>query len=253
MRSSDDIGGREQNGAMAEKTATEHERIAAAWRDLQTTKLYDIIAAAPLLLFYGASVLRMTPALIGDLQRIDVNAIDALFAVSLLRDIAAVSFVLLVLTFLLIRRTPQAKSKGWLPRFAAIAGTYLGVAVVWLPPQPIGLMLSLLSIALIVGGLGFAIYALVHLGRSFSLMAEARKLVTDGPYARIRHPLYLGEAISIVGLMLQYLSPVAVAIVGVQLSFQLLRMKNEELILTRIYPEYDAYKSRTARLLPGVY
>jgi len=84
-------------------------------------------------------------------------------------------------------------------------------------------------------------------------MAEARKLVTDGPYARIRHPLYLGEAISIVGLMLQYLSPVAVAIVGVQLSFQLLRMKNEELILTRIYPEYDAYKSRTARLLPGVY
>jgi len=238
---------------VAVNSTVERERIVTAWRRLQATKLYDIIAATPLFLFYGASALHIAPALIADLQRINIHSIDAMFAVSLLRQIASIAFVLLALTFLLIRRKPQARSKGWLPRFAAVAGTYLGIAVVWLPPQPIGFALSLLSIMLIVGGLGFAIYALVHLGRSFSLMAEARRLVTDGPYAWIRHPLYLGEAVSMVGLMLQYISPLAIAIVGVQLSFQLLRMRNEELILSDMYPEYSAYRLRTARLVPGLY
>jgi len=231
----------------------DRERIAVVWRDLQATKLYDVLAATPLVIFYSASVMRIAPSLINDLQRINVDSIDAMFAVSLLREIASVAFVLLALTFLLIRRRPQAKSKGWLPRFTAVAGTYLGIAVVWLPPQTIGVALSLASIALIIGGLVISIYALLHLGRSFSLMAEARNLVTDGPYASIRHPLYLGEALSMVGLMLQYISPLAVAVVGVQLCFQLLRMKNEELILTSMYPEYEAYRLRTARLVPGLY
>jgi len=231
----------------------DRERIAVVWRDLQATKLYDVLAATPLVIFYSASVMRIAPSLINDLQRINVDSIDAMFAVSLLREIASVAFVLLALTFLLIRRRPQAKSKGWLPRFTAVAGTYLRIAVVWLPPQTIGVALSLASIALIIGGLVISIYALLHLGRSFSLMAEARNLVTDGPYASIRHPLYLGEALSMVGLMLQYISPLAVAVVGVQLCFQLLRMKNEELILTSMYPEYEAYRLRTARLVPGLY
>jgi len=54
-----------------------------------------------------------------------------------------------------------------LPRFAAIAGTYLGIAVVWLPPSR-----SLWFVARIADadarGIGFAIYALAHLGRSFA-------------------------------------------------------------------------------------
>jgi len=154
---------------------------------------------------------------------------------------------------LLIRRQPIAKSKGLLPRFAAVAGTYLGIAVVWLPPQPIGFGLSLLSLMLMLGGLGFAIYALAHLGRSFSLMAEARRLVTDGPYASIRHPLYVGEAASLLGLMLQYISPLALALVAVQICIQLIRIKNEENVLASLFPEYEAYRARTARLVPGLY
>ena len=89
--------------------------------------------------------------------------------------------------------------------------------------------------------------------RSFSLMAEARRLVTDGPYAYIRHPLYLGEAAAMLGLMLQFVSPLALGIAAVQLAFQLERMKNEEQILSEMFPEYSAYMQRTARLVPGLY
>ena len=84
-------------------------------------------------------------------------------------------------------------------------------------------------------------------------MAEARRLVTDGPYASIRHPLYLGEAISTVGLTLQYSSPLAFSIMALQFAFQFQRMKNEEEVLARQFAEYEGYRFRTARILPGIF
>jgi len=229
------------------------DRIVSAWRDFQRTKFYDIVIALPLIALYGSSAFHLVPSLMDRLSKADPHSIDFVFAVSVLAQTGAIILILLALTFLLIRKPPKAKAKGLLPRFAAVAGTYLGVVVVWLPQRPMGVSLSLASLFLMTAGVGFAIYALAHLGRSFSLMAEARHLVTDGPYASIRHPLYLGEAMSMIGLMLQYLSPLALLIVALQLSFQLMRMKNEEAVLADLFPEYEAYKVRTARLVPGVY
>ena len=231
----------------------ERDRIVCTWRDLQRTKFYDVVIALPLIALYGSSAFHLVPSLMDRLAQADPNSIDFVFAISVLAQTGAIILILLALTFLLIRKPPIAKAKGILPRFAAVAGTYLGVAVVWLPQHPIGATLSLASLILMTGGVGFAIYALAHLGRSFSLMAEARNLVTDGPYASIRHPLYLGEAMSMIGLALQYLSPLAALIVALQLSFQLMRMKNEEAVLADLFPEYEAYKLRTARLVPGLY
>jgi protein-S-isoprenylcysteine O-methyltransferase Ste14 len=53
----------------------------------------------------------------------------------------------------------------------------------------------------------FALYVVIELGRSFSVMPEARRLVTNGPYSVIRHPVYLGEAVALAGVTSQYLSP----------------------------------------------
>jgi protein-S-isoprenylcysteine O-methyltransferase Ste14 len=193
------------------------------------------------------------PSLFEKFENAYVHSIDIAFVLSVLAQTAGIALIVLALVFLLVRRPAKGRAKGALPRIAAIAGTYLGVAVVWLPPRPMGLMLSFLSLTLILCGVAFAIFALFHLGRSFSLMAEARRLVTDGPYSRIRHPLYLGEAISMIGLTLQYLSPLALGILLLQFAFQLWRMKNEEAVLTSLFPEYESYRTRTARLVPGLY
>jgi protein-S-isoprenylcysteine O-methyltransferase Ste14 len=225
----------------------------ASWRVFQSTKTYDVLCAAPLILWYSSSAGRLTPALFTKLETADLHTIDIAFVLSVLARTAGIAFIMLALLFLLLRRPVKGKAKGALPRIAAMAGAYLGLAVVWLPPQPMGLMLSFLSLTLIVCGVVFAIFALLHLGRSFSLMAEARRLVTDGPYSSIRHPLYLGEAISLLGLTLQYLSPLALGILVLQFVFQLWRMKNEETVLTSLFPEYESYRTRTARLLPGLY
>jgi protein-S-isoprenylcysteine O-methyltransferase Ste14 len=197
--------------------------------------------------------LRLATELWTTFQDTDLSAIDAPTGILLLRQAVAMALGILLITFLIIRDPARARAKGLLPRLAAFGGAYVGVAVVLLPHQPIGLTLSLVSLLLMLAGAAFSVYSISHLGRSFSVMPEARQLVTDGPYARIRHPLYLGEAVSFLGLTLQYLSLFAITIFAVQIGFQLVRMKHEESVLSGLFPEYLAYKLRTARLVPGIY
>jgi protein-S-isoprenylcysteine O-methyltransferase Ste14 len=226
---------------------------AERWRGFEKTKAYDFLAATPVIVWYSFSIANMVPGLLHELSQNPPGRFDRHLAVSVLARAAAIVFIGLALILLAVRRPPKAKAKGLLPRISAFAGAYLMVAVVWLPPQPTNVMLSFTSLVLIFGGVCFSIFALCHLGRSFSLMPEARQLVTDGPYAVVRHPLYLGEAISTLGLMLQYLSPLGVAIVALQLSFQFQRIKHEEKVLSSLFPEYESYRIQTARLVPGIY
>jgi protein-S-isoprenylcysteine O-methyltransferase Ste14 len=97
------------------------------------------------------------------------------------------------------------------------------------------------------------VIALSQLGRSFSIMAESRQLVTAGPYRLVRQPLYLTEAIASVGVFMQFASVWTALLLAVQIAFQLRRIRNEELVLTTGFPEYAAYSQTTARLIPGIY
>ena len=93
-------------------------------------------------------------------------------------------------------------------------------------------------------------YALLSLGRAFSVTAQARCLVVTGPYAIVRHPLYLCEEISVLSIALAHLSLVAVLIVVVQWIFQLRRMTNEEKVIDAAFPEYAAYAAKTPKIVP---
>ena len=99
----------------------------------------------------------------------------------------------------------------------------------------------------------FALYSALKLGRSISMMSEARRLVSRGPYALVRHPLYLGEGIVLAGLTVQFFSLSAVLIFMLQCACQIIRMNNEEQVLLRTFPQYRNYMARTARLIPYVY
>ena len=235
------------------RTNREFQETAARWRAFEKTKTYDFLAALPVIVWYAITIASEFNGLAGDVARARIVPPDLHSVISMLARAAGILFIGLALILLGARRTPKAKAKGLVPRIMAAAGAYFMIAVIWLPRHDFGVALSLLSLAMILAGMSFSVFSLAHLGRSFSLMPEARQLVRSGPYAFVRHPLYLGEAISTLGLLLQYLSPAGVAIVALQLAFQVQRMKNEEQVLGSLFPEYSEYRSRTARLVPGIY
>jgi protein-S-isoprenylcysteine O-methyltransferase Ste14 len=238
---------------MTISTVTEHLKA------LRRTKLYDLFAAAPLIAWYGFSAALMLPSLTQQIAlvmlflRTDPSVLPATLVLSTVSKVGTLAFLLVLVVMFTVRRIPQRAAAGFYPRFAAVAGTFLSVGFVLLPPQELSLALYLTSLLLIIAGTGFAIYAALVLGRSISILPEARRLVTAGPYALVRHPLYVGEIIALAGVALQFLWPWALLLLGLVCIFQFQRMKYEERVLFQVFPEYGDYTARTARLVPGVY
>jgi len=171
------------------------------------TKLYDAIAALPLILWFVYGVLQLRPVLAGDAHLIATGAAQPFHWVQFVSLGLAALFDLLLIYLLVVRDRPVAKSRGVLPRVFGFVGTFMGVGILQLPVAKLGMAGQTLAALLIgVGSLG-SLLVLWRLGKSFSIMPEARKLVTSGPYSFARHPLYTVEMITICGTALQFQAP----------------------------------------------
>jgi len=115
-----------------------------------------------------------------------------------------------------------------------------------------GFYLNVIGFALGFTGAAFSIWAVSHLRRSFGLRAAVRTLVTHGPYARIRHPLYLGEIIHVGGIAILSAKPVGLWLFAASVALQVVRAKIEERKFLRTLPEYAAYRARTGFLWPAL-
>lgn len=159
-------------------------------------------------------------------------------------------FSLIAVGLTLARRPAKAVAIGLEPRITALLGTYLILLIPLMPSGHIGEFWSLVAVFIMIVGLCSSAYSLSWLGRSYSIMASARKLVTEGPYGIVRHPLYFCEIVLMAGVTLINLSigSVLVALAVVLLLWR--RMINEERVLTRAFPEYAAYARRVPRIVP---
>ena len=238
---------------------TENSWLSERLKKIRRTKLYDLCAAAPLIAWYGYWAAHMLPSLTQEIAliklfvRTDVSVLPATLVLRTLAHLSTLVFLTLLAVMFVVRQVPQRTAPGFYPRFAAVAGTYLGTGIVLLPPQELSSALYLVSLLLVISGTVVAISAVLALGRSISILPEARRLVTWGPYALVRHPLYLGEIVAIFGIALQYLLPWSLLLAALVCAFQFLRIKNEERILVKVFPEYKNYMVGTARLVPGLY
>lgn len=180
--------------------------------------------------------------------------LDSLATTQLFAIACQTIFYLLVLWFTLIRRPARRRAAGWRPRLVATVGAYAIFGFGLLPSArglPLAWHVAAAILLLLSAALGTIV--LTRLGRCFSLMSEARGLVTDGPYRFVRHPLYLVEELAAVAGFMEAVSPLAAVLLIAQIAFQLRRILNEEKVLEENFPEYARYRAKTARLIPGVW
>jgi protein-S-isoprenylcysteine O-methyltransferase Ste14 len=114
---------------------------------------------------------------------------------------------------------------------------------------------GVLGDALCALGVGVAIWARVYLGRNWGMpmsRKENPELVTGGPYACVRHPIYTGILLAMLG------SAIAVSVVWLLPlilfgAYFIYSARQEERLMIEQFPEaYAAYMKRTKRLLPFV-
>jgi protein-S-isoprenylcysteine O-methyltransferase Ste14 len=197
------------------------------------------------------------------LARVAANLIGAGFAVYLLLPnlryfastgrLIGLLFViqqLWVALLFLTRRPPRSVTRrpidwiaayaGWFTSFLVHPGTYhpaWGLAV--------GFWVQL-------AGLLLWAWALSKLGRSFGIVAADRGLVTRGPYAAVRHPLYTAYMIGGIGYLMQTPSVWNAVVDLIAVSWQIVRIQAEERHLDG--PDYTAYSERVRwRLFPALW
>lgn len=220
---------------------------------LHQSRAYDLVMRLPLL---SLSVFAATVQMVGlarYVQEADAALSHAIWSVNIAMRVSTITFLLLLAAVVILRAQPTGRARGIEPRIAAFIGAFLVYAIPLCPPRELSVAGELASTVLILSGSAGAVLTLLRLGRSFSIMAEARALVTSGPYRFVRHPLYLVEELAVIGMFVQFFSVEAALLLTVQIAFQLRRMHNEEAILAETFREYTAYQLKTARLIPGLY
>src|SRR5207302_9986312 len=132
----------------------------------------------------------------------------------------------------------------------AFSGTFAAISASFLPGGSRREGLVLIGDVLVTAGLAYSVWGLAYLRRSFSIVPEARRLVTGGPYSLSRHPVYLGEIATALGINIAtggWLSALAIAYFIV---CELLRIVWEERILAQAFPsEFPLYARIDPRFL----
>lgn len=227
-------------------------RVGMDWARWQQSHLYDVLMRLPIAMWGFFALLVVSVDLAGYLKN-TAGIAPSIFAINISMRLTTCGFLALITASTMVRMRPASKARGLGPRLAALLGSFLFYAVALLPRRELSPLLGAVSTLLtLVGTLG-AIVILTQLGRSFSVMAEARQLVTSGVYRFVRHPLYLAEELALIGVAMQFMSYWTALIVLAQVAFQLCRIKNEEEVLAQTFPEYETYRRRTPRLIPGIY
>jgi protein-S-isoprenylcysteine O-methyltransferase Ste14 len=213
----------------------------AYWRDLVFSRLLPA-------LFFSIFLARQLLFLWDGLHSVH-NPSDYLFVLQQALALAYFTMLVVLYSTRLPRRGTDHRAA---VIFIAFSGTFSAIAAPFLPGGGHRQSLVLAADLLATFGLAYSVWGLAYLRRSFSIIPEARRLVTGGPYSLSRHPVYLGEIVAAVGINLATAGWPGMLAVVYFIVCELLRIRWEEGVLARAFPnDYPAYARRVARYLPN--
>ena len=178
---------------------------------------------------------------------------DASLAAPLLSAGLTSAFYALIVWAYFRRGPAIATSRVTLALVAAPVATFLPFTMPFVATGAASSTTLVLGNSLLLLGLLWSVWSVRCLDRSLSMVPQARVLVDHGPYSVVRHPLYLGELVAMLGLALTLGGPVPLVLWLALIGLQCYRATQEESLLTTFLPGYLAYRDRTARVLPGLY
>lgn len=115
--------------------------------------------------------------------------------------------------------------------------------------------LQAVGLVVFLSGLALAIWARRYLGRNWGMPMTEKvdpELVTSGPYSRVRHPIYSGIILAMIGtaIAVSWYWVLAVILLGAYFVYSAV---NEERYMAGLFPgTYPAYKRSTKMLVPFV-
>jgi len=156
-----------------------------------------------------------------------------------------------IITILFLTRRPtQSVSQRWQDWLVGIVGSFAPLLIrPYGPPTAIADAGHWMQIA----GLAISTISLLSLGRSYGIIAANRGIKTSGAYRIVRHPMYVGHMICLVGYAMMFQTPRNAAIVGTTIFALVMRIRAEERILMIYYDYCQNAKRVKWRLVPGVY
>jgi protein-S-isoprenylcysteine O-methyltransferase Ste14 len=190
-----------------------------------------------------------------------------------LHSIVGLLWIAFVLCWLILgqfnkRASRSARWTGWGARLVIIAGVLVvmsfqrhagagwAAAVRRAAPLHPGILAQWAGVGLCLVGFGFAFWARVHLGRNWGMpmsLRQGHELVTSGPYAYVRHPIYSGIMLAMIGSALA-VGLLWLALFVLYFAYFLFSARTEEKMMLAQFPgAYPAYRRRTKMLIPFVF
>ena len=116
-------------------------------------------------------------------------------------------------------------------------------------------LLGISGLLLCAAGVGLMVTARIHLGRNWGMPVSRKQdpeLITSGPYAHVRHPIYGGIMLAMLGTTIGASVFWAVPLVLFSVYFVYAARREEINMITQFPEQYPAYMRRTRMLLPLV-
>jgi hypothetical protein len=152
---------------------------------LRATRGYDVTMSVLGSVWFLVLALAVGFDVFGQARSMSAGDLSATGLSSLLATVCLFLFYLTLWWVMLVRSSPAARIDRLVPSIIAFAGGYLPWAVVLIAPSNASESLNLASTALLLIGNVLMVIVVRQLGRSFSVVPQARRLVRTGPYAII--------------------------------------------------------------------
>jgi protein-S-isoprenylcysteine O-methyltransferase Ste14 len=155
------------------------------------------------------------------------------------------------------RESAASRASHWVPLLVGVyllcwprlPGGFLSQQI--LPDVPGRYLAALLAVAC---GLAFTVWARVHLGRNWSgsvTQKEGHELIRSGPYAWVRHPIYSGLTLALLGSAIALGEPRGFIGVLLVLGSWIRKLRIEEGFMRELFPgQYERYAAEVPALVP---